>query len=65
MDAQECAGLIHTDFIKNFIRAEIVKFVDFKQYQSELAVKNAGKLFIEGKKYLICNQDIVHFIINK
>lgn len=65
MDAQECAGLIHTDFIKNFIRAEIIKFIDFKQYQSELAVKNAGKLFIEGKKYLICNQDIVHFIINK
>ncbi len=65
MDAQQCAGIIHTDFIKGFVRAEIMKFNDFKIYKSESEVKNAGKLYIEGKKYMMNNQDIVHFIINK
>ena len=65
MDAQQCAGLIHTDFINGFIKAEIMKFADLKQLGSEQAVQNAGKLYIEGRKYLMCNQDIAHFLINK
>lgn len=64
-DAQQCAGLIHTDFIKKFIRAEIIKFHDFVNYGNELSIKEAGKLFIEGKKYIMQNQDIVHFVINQ
>lgn len=64
MDAQECAGLIHTDFYKYFVRVEIMKFKDFKIYKSENELKNLGKVYTEGKKYLMQNQDIAFFLIN-
>ena len=60
----EAAGVIHTDFQKGFIRAEVVQYADFVQYGSELAVKEAGKLSVEGKDYLVQDGDIMHFRFN-
>ncbi len=51
--APQCAGVIHTDFEKGFIRAEVIKYEDFIQYGSESAVKEAGKMGIEGKEYVV------------
>lgn len=62
--APQCAGVIHTDFEKGFIRAEVIKYSDFIQYGSELAVKEAGKLSVEGKEYVVCDGDIMHFRFN-
>lgn len=62
--APQCAGVIHTDFEKGFIRAEVIKFDDFIQYGSESAVKEAGKLGVEGKEYLVQDGDIMHFRFN-
>ena len=62
--APQCAGVIHTDFEKGFIRAEVIKFADFIQYGSESAVKEAGKLGVEGKEYLVQDGDIMHFRFN-
>ena len=62
--APQCAGVIHTDFEKGFIRAEVTKFADFIQYGSESAVKEAGKLGVEGKEYLVQDGDIMHFRFN-
>ena len=62
--APQCAGVIHSDFERGFIRAEIIKYDDYIQYGSEAAVKEAGKLHIEGKEYVMQDGDIVVFRFN-
>ncbi len=62
--APQCAGVIHTDFEKGFIRAEVIKYADFIQYGSEAAVREAGKLNVEGKEYVVQDGDIMHFRFN-
>ena len=62
--APQCAGVIHTDFEKGFIRAEVIKYDDYMQYKSEAAIKEAGKLGIEGKEYVVQDGDIMHFRFN-
>ncbi len=62
--APRCAGVIHTDFEKGFIRAEVYNCEDLFQYGSELKVKEAGKLRIEGKDYVVQDGDIMHFRFN-
>lgn len=62
--APEAAGVIHSDFEKGFIRAEVMKYNDFVQLGSELAVKEAGKLGVEGKAYVVEDGDIMHFRFN-
>jgi len=62
--APQCAGVIHTDFEKGFIRAEVIKYDDYMQYGSEAAVREAGKLSIEGKEYVVQDGDIMHFRFN-
>jgi GTP-binding protein YchF len=62
--APEAAGVIHTDFQKGFIRAEVMKYNDFVTLGSELAVKEAGKLSVEGKEYIVQDGDIMHFRFN-
>ena len=62
--APQAAGVIHTDFQKGFIRAEVMTYADFIQYGSESAVKEAGKLGVEGKEYLVQDGDIMHFRFN-
>lgn len=62
--APQAAGVIHTDFEKGFIRAEVIKYDDFIRYGSELAVKEAGKLSVEGKEYVVQDGDIMHFRFN-
>ncbi|MBP5688474.1 MAG: redox-regulated ATPase YchF [Muribaculaceae bacterium] len=62
--APQCAGVIHTDFERGFIRAEIIKYEDFIHYGSEAAVKEAGKMHIEGKDYVFQDGDIVVFRFN-
>ena len=62
--APQAAGVIHTDFEKGFIRAEVIKYDDFVQYGSEAAVKDAGKLSVEGKTYIVEDGDIMHFRFN-
>ena len=62
--APQCAGVIHTDFEKGFIRAEVIKYDDYIQYGSETAVREAGKLGIEGKDYVVQDGDIMHFRFN-
>jgi ribosome-binding ATPase YchF (GTP1/OBG family) len=62
--APQAAGVIHTDFEKGFIRAEVIKYDDFVQYGSESAVKDAGKLAVEGKTYIVEDGDIMHFRFN-
>ena len=64
MKAPECAGIIHTDFEKGFIRAETMSFDDLMQYGSELAVKEAGRMRLEGKDYVTQDGDIMHFRFN-
>ncbi len=64
MHANECAGIIHTDFMKGFIRAEVYSYDDIMQYGSELALKEAGKLRIEGKDYEVQDGDIMHIRFN-
>lgn len=62
--APQAAGVIHTDFEKGFIRAEVIKFNDFIQFKSEAAVKEAGKLSVEGKEYIVQDGDVMHFRFN-
>lgn len=62
--APQCAGIIHTDFQKGFIKAEIMSFNDLKENGSELKVKEAGKLRLEGKDYIMKDGDICHFRFN-
>lgn len=62
--APQAAGVIHSDFEKGFIRAEVIKYQDFVQYGSENACKDAGKLGVEGKTYVVEDGDIMHFRFN-
>lgn len=62
--APQCAGVIHTDFEKGFIRAEVIKYEDYITYGSENAVKEAGKMNVEGKEYVVLDGDIMHFRFN-
>jgi len=62
--APQCAGVIHTDFEKGFIRAEVIKYHDFVHLGSEHACKEAGKMFVEGKDYVVQDGDIMHFRFN-
>lgn len=62
--APQCAGVIHTDFEKGFIKAEVIAYNDFVQYKSEAGARDAGKLRIEGKEYLVKDGDIMHFRFN-
>ncbi|MDR0843676.1 MAG: redox-regulated ATPase YchF [Tannerella sp.] len=62
--APQCAGVIHTDFEKGFIRAEVIKYGDYIQYGSEAAVKEAGKMNVEGKEYIVQDGDIMHYRFN-
>lgn len=62
--APQAAGVIHTDFEKGFIRAEVIKFNDFINFKSEAAVKEAGKLSVEGKEYIVQDGDVMHFRFN-
>ena len=59
-----CAGVIHTDFEKGFIRAEVIKYDVFIKYGSENAIKEAGKMSVEGKEYVVQDGDIMHFRFN-
>ena len=62
--APQCAGVIHSDFEKGFIRAEVIKYEDYIKYGSEAAVREAGKLAVEGKEYVVQDGDIMHFRFN-
>lgn len=64
MNAKQCAGIIHTDFEKGFIRAEVMSYEDLIECGSELKVKEAGKARLEGKDYLMKDGDICHFRFN-
>lgn len=64
MTAPQAAGVIHTDFEKGFIRAEVIKYSDYITYKTESAVKEAGKLMVQGKEYIPEDGDIMHFRFN-
>jgi ribosome-binding ATPase YchF (GTP1/OBG family) len=64
MKAPQCAGVIHTDFERGFIRAEVIKYEDFVALGGEAQCRAAGKLGIEGKDYLVQDGDIMHFLFN-
>ncbi len=62
--APQAAGVIHTDFEKGFIRAEVIKYNDYVTFGSESAVKEAGKMGVEGKEYVVTDGDVMHFRFN-
>ena len=62
--APEAAGVIHTDFQKGFIRAEVIGFEDYVTHQGEQGAKDAGRWRLEGKEYVIADGDIIHFRFN-
>jgi GTP-binding protein YchF len=62
--APQAAGVIHTDFERGFIRAEVIAYADFIKYQGEQGAKEAGKLRLEGKEYVVQDGDVVHFRFN-
>jgi GTP-binding protein YchF len=62
--APQAAGVIHTDFEKGFIRAEVTAYEDFVQYKGEQGAKDAGKWRLEGKEYIVKDGDVVHFRFN-
>ena len=62
--APKAAGVIHSDFEKGFIRAEVIKYDDFVNYKTESAVRAAGKMGVEGKDYTVQDGDIMHFLFN-
>lgn len=62
--APQAAGIIHTDFEKGFIRAEVIKYVDYVTLGSEKACREAGKISVEGKDYTVQDGDIMHFLFN-
>ena len=64
MKAPECAGIIHTDFEKGFIRAEVTSYEDYEKYGGEKGAKEQGKMRLEGKEYLMQDGDIVYFRFN-
>jgi GTP-binding protein YchF len=60
----QAAGVIHSDFEKGFIRAEVISYADYVNYGSESAVREAGKLRVEGKNYVVKDGDVMHFLFN-
>ena len=62
--APQAAGVIHTDFERGFIRAEVIAYDDFIKYKGEAGAKDAGKLRLEGKEYLVKEGDVMHFRFN-
>ena len=62
--APKAASVIHTDFERGFIRAEVIKLGDYQHYKTEVALKEAGKLAVEGKEYVVEDGDIMHFRFN-
>ena len=62
--APQAAGVIHTDFERGFIKAEVIKLADYLRYKTELACREAGKMAIEGKEYVVTDGDIIHFRFN-
>ncbi|WP_455169628.1 redox-regulated ATPase YchF, partial [Aegicerativicinus sediminis] len=62
--APQAAGVIHTDFEKGFIRAEVISYDDYVHYGSEAKVKEAGKMRVEGKNYIVKDGDVMHFLFN-
>jgi GTP-binding protein YchF len=62
--APQAAGVIHTDFDKGFIRAEVIKYDTYVEFGSEAKVKEAGKLKVEGKEYIVQDGDVMHFLFN-
>ena len=62
--APQAAGVIHTDFEKGFIKAEVIKIPDYQQYKTEAGCREAGKLSIEGKEYVVQDGDVMHFRFN-
>jgi ribosome-binding ATPase len=62
--APQAAGVIHTDFERGFIRAEVIKLEDYKKYKTEPAIKEAGRIGVEGKEYVVQDGDIMHFRFN-
>jgi len=62
--APQCAGVIHTDFERGFIRAEVIKYDTYINYGSEAAVKEAGKMSVEGKEYIVQDGDVIYFRFN-
>lgn len=63
-NAPKAAGVIHSDFEKGFIRAEVISYDDYVTYKSEIKIKEAGKLRVEGKEYIVKDGDIIHFRFN-
>lgn len=64
MKAPDCAGVIHSDFKRGFIRAEVYSFEDMEELKSEHAIKEAGRMRLEGKDYVVQDGDVVHFRFN-
>jgi ribosome-binding ATPase YchF (GTP1/OBG family) len=64
MTAPQAAGVIHSDFEKGFIRAEVISYSDYDQLGSESAVKEVGKMRVEGKDYIVHDGDVMHFRFN-
>ena len=62
--APQAAGVIHTDFEKGFIRAEVISYSDYDNYESEVKVKEAGKMRVEGKEYIVQDGDVMYFRFN-
>ena len=62
--APEAAGVIHTDFQRGFIRAEVTSYEDFTKYNGEQGAKEAGRLRVEGKEYIVQDGDVLHFRFN-
>src|SRR5699024_4081609 len=62
--APQAAGVIHTDFEKVFIRAEVIKYDDYVTYESEANARDAGKIGVEGKDYIVQDGDVMHFRFN-
>lgn len=62
--APQAAGVIHSDFEKGFIRAEVIKLKDYQEYKTEAKIKEAGKMAVEGKDYVVQDGDIMHFRFN-
>ena len=64
MKAPQAAGIIHSDFERGFIRAEVIKYDDYVALGSEKACRDVGKIGIEGKEYVVQDGDIMHFLFN-
>jgi len=62
--APQAAGVIHSDFEKGFIRAEVIKIPDYQKYRTEAAIRDAGRLAVEGKEYTVEDGDVMHFRFN-